>query len=223
MNDATSRKLKFLVGFAVYFGALWFLWDTPVVYPLKMFVVLLHEASHALVALATGGSVHSITLDPREGGATLTMGGNRFLTLSAGYLGSLLWGALMVEASGMRRVPPKLVNAIIGTLVMALTVVYVRGLFGIIFGVAFGAAMIAFSRQMSVALNKGLLITLGLTSCLYALLDIKSDILQRPDAMSDAHMLAQITGVPTRWWGILWIGIALAVTALLFRRAWRRA
>lgn len=223
MNDATSRKLKFLVGFAVYFGALWFLWDTPVVYPLKMFVVLLHEASHALVALATGGSVHSITLDPREGGATLTMGGNRFLTLSAGYLGSLLWGALMVEASGMRRVPPKLVNAIIGTLVMALTVVYVRGLFGIIFGVAFGAAMIAFSRQMSVALNKGLLITLGLTSCLYALLDIKSDILQRPDAMSDAHMLAQITGIPTTWWGILWIAIALAVTALLFRRAWRRA
>ena len=107
MNDATSRKLKFLAGFAVYFGALWFLWDTPVVYPLKIFVVLLHEASHALVAVATGGSVHAITLDPREGGATLTYGGNHFLTLSAGYLGSLAWGALMVEASRARRIPPE--------------------------------------------------------------------------------------------------------------------
>ena len=223
MKDATSRKLKFLAGFAVYFGALWFLWDTPVVYPLKIFVVLLHEASHALVAVVTGGSVHSITLDPREGGATLTMGGNAFLTLSAGYLGSLLWGALMVEASRARRVSPKLVNAVIGVLVIVLTAVYVRGLFGIIFGVAFGAAMVAYSRQMSVALNKGLLLTLGLTSCLYALLDIKSDILQRPEAMSDAHMLAQMTGIPTRWWGVLWITLALGITALLFRRAWKSA
>jgi len=223
MTDATSRKLKFLAGFAVYFGALWFLWDTPVVYPLKIFVVLLHEASHALVAVATGGSVHAITLDPREGGATLTYGGNQFLTLSAGYLGSLAWGALMVEASRARRIPPKLVNAVIGAMVIALTVLYVRSLFGVIFGVAFGGAMIAYSRKMSVALNSGLLLTLGMTSSLYAILDIKSDILDRPLAMSDAHMLAQITGVPTTAWGIIWIVIALGVTALLFKRAYRRA
>jgi Peptidase M50B-like len=223
MNDATSRKLKFLAGFALYFGALWLLWDTPVVYPLKIFVVLLHEASHAIVALATGGSVHSIVLDPREGGATLTYGGNAFLTLSAGYLGSLAWGALMVEASRARRIPPKLVNALIGGLVIALTALYVRSLFGVIFGVAFGGAMIAFSRQMSIALNKGLLLTLGMTSALYAILDIKSDILDRPHAMSDAAMLSKITGVPTMAWGVVWIAIALGVTALLFRRAYRKA
>ena len=82
-------------------------------------------------------------------------------------------------------------------MVIALTVLYVRSLFGVIFGVAFGGAMIAYSRKMSVALNSGLLLTLGMTSSLYAILDIKSDILDRPLAMSDAHMLAQITGVPT--------------------------
>jgi hypothetical protein len=223
MNDATSRKLKFLAGFALYFGALWFLWDTPVVYPLKIFVVLLHEASHALVAVATGGSVHAITLDPRQGGATLTYGGNRFLTLSAGYLGSLAWGALMVEASRARRIPPKLVNALIGGVVVALTAFYVRSLFGVVFGIAFGAAMIAFSRRMSVALNKGLLLTLGMTSALYAILDIKSDILDRPNAMSDARMLSQITGVSTWAWGAIWIVIALVITALLFKRAYRKA
>ena len=112
---------------------------------------------------------------------------------------------------------------LIGGLVIALTVLFVRSLFGVIFGVAFGAAMVAFSRQMSVALNKGLLLTLGMTSSLYAILDIKSDVLDRPNAMSDAHMLAQITGVPTMVWGIVWIVIALGVTALLFRRAYRRA
>ena len=77
MTNATSRKLRFLAGFAVYFGALWLLWDTPVVYPLKIFVVLLHEASHGMVAVATGGSVHAITLNPQQGGATLTLRGQR--------------------------------------------------------------------------------------------------------------------------------------------------
>jgi hypothetical protein len=223
MNDVTSRKVKFLVGFAIYFGALWLLWDTPVVYPLKIFVVLLHETSHAIVALATGGAVHAITLNAQQGGATFTYGGNRFLTLSAGYLGSLAWGALMVEAARSRRIPSKLVNALIGGLVIALTALYVRSTFGVIFGIAFGGAMIAYSRKMSVALNKGLLLVLGMTSALYAILDIRSDILQRPDAMSDAHMLAQMTGVPTMAWGILWIVIALAVTGLLFWRAYRDA
>ena len=37
-TDSTHRKLRFLAGFAVYFGALWLLWGTPIVYPLKIFV-----------------------------------------------------------------------------------------------------------------------------------------------------------------------------------------
>ena len=91
MQDATRRRLMFLVGFALYFGTIWFLWDTPVLYPLKIFVVLLHEISHAMTAVATGGHIDRIALDPRQGGACYCPGGNAFLTLSAGYLGSLAW------------------------------------------------------------------------------------------------------------------------------------
>ena len=53
MNRADRRRLRFLVGFGAFFTALWFLWNTPVVYPLKIFVVLLHELSHAGASLAT--------------------------------------------------------------------------------------------------------------------------------------------------------------------------
>ncbi len=45
-------------------AAIWVLWPTPVVYPLKIFVVMLHELSHAIAALATGGHVVRITLSP---------------------------------------------------------------------------------------------------------------------------------------------------------------
>jgi hypothetical protein len=223
MTDTTTRKLKFLAGFALYFGVLWFLWDTPVVYPLKIFVVLLHEVSHALTAVATGGTIERIVLDPRQGGACYCPGGSAFLTLSAGYLGSLAWGALMVEGARARRIRSDLVNGTIGGLVVVLTALFVRSLFGVVFGVAFGVSMIVLSRKLSAAVNRGLLLTLGMTSSLYAILDIKSDVLDRPHLESDAHMLGELTGLPTQAWGAIWIVIAVAVTALLFRRAYRNA
>ena len=223
MTDPTRRKLRFLAGFAVYFGALWFLWDTPVVYPLKMFVVLLHEVSHALAAIATGGSLERITLDPNQGGATYTLGGSRFLTLSAGYLGSLGWGALMVAAARAPRVRSDRVVGLVGGLVAVLTLAYVRNGFGLVFGAVFGVALMAASRRFSVAMNRTLLMTLGLTSTLYAILDIKSDVLDRSHLPSDAFMLSELTGIPTQVWGTLWITVALAVAALLFRWAYRRA
>lgn len=223
MTDTAHRKLRFLAGFAVYFGALWLLWDTALVYPLKIFVVLLHEVSHALAAVATGGSISHITLDPNQGGATWTMGGSAFATLSAGYLGSLAWGALMLEAARARRIRTDLVNGLIGGLVFALTVAFVRNGFGLAFGLLFGAALVAASRKLSVAANRSVLLTLGMTSSLYAILDIKSDILDRPQLRSDAYMLAELTGIPTLVWGVLWIGVALGVTFLLFRRAYRDA
>ena len=57
MNQLTKRRLAFIAGFVFYFGALWTAWDTALVYPLKIFVVLLHEISHAAVAVAPGQCV----------------------------------------------------------------------------------------------------------------------------------------------------------------------
>jgi len=216
-------KLRFLLGFSLFFVALWFLWDTPVVYPLKIFVVLLHEISHAAVAVATGGQIQRIVLDPYQGGACYCPGGNAFLTLSAGYLGSLGWGALMVEAAHARRLPTAWVNGAIGGMVVILTVLFVRSGFGVAFGILFGAALVAASRKLSGPVNRSVLITLGLTSALYAILDIKSDVLDRPHLESDAYMLGELTGVPTVAWGVIWIVLAVGASALLFRRAWRRA
>lgn len=223
MKTTTKRRLAFLGGFGVYFGLLWFFWESPLVYPLKIFVVLLHEVSHAIAIAATGGSVDRIVLDPRQGGATFGTGGAAFVALTAGYLGSLAWGAAMVTGARAKRISPPLVNGAIGGTVLALTLLYVRSPFGVVFGLLFGTVIILASRQMNALWNRRLLLTLGLTSCLYAVLDIKSDVLDRPQLASDARMLAELTGVPTLVWGFLWIGLALATVGLLFRRAWREA
>jgi len=223
MSERAKSKLRFLLGFMLFFAALWLFWNTALVYPLKIFVVLLHETSHAMAAVATGGSIQRITLDPLQGGACYCSGGNAFLTLSAGYLGSLLWGGLMISVARSKRVKVSLVNSLIGGLVIGLTILYVRNGFGVGFGIAFGVAMIAASRKLSGSLNRSLLLTLGLTSALYAILDIKSDVIDRPELESDAHMLAELTGIPTVAWGVLWIAAALAFSFWLLRRAYQDA
>ena len=223
MNDVTRRRLIFLGAFGLYFGALWLLWDTPVVYPLKIFVVLLHEVSHAVAAVATGGHLDRIVLDPNQGGAAYVAGGNAFITLSAGYLGSLAWGVLLILASQAAWMRTRILTGLVGAMVILLTVFYVRSAFGVVFGLAFGAAMLLVARKLSEGTNRMIVLVLGLTSALYAILDIKSDILDRPHLRSDAAMLAEITGIPTMAWGIVWITIAVGVSAWLFQRSFKRA
>ena len=43
-------------------GLIFALWSTPVVVPLKILIVLLHELSHAGMTVLTGGSVESLYL-----------------------------------------------------------------------------------------------------------------------------------------------------------------
>jgi hypothetical protein len=224
MSESTNGKLRFVAGFSLFFVALWFLWDTPIVYPLKIFVVLLHEVSHAIAVWITGGTVDRITLDPNQGGATYFTGGNALLAMSAGYLGSLAWGGAMFSASQAKWLRTDWVNGAIGGVVILLTLFFVRNGFGIAFGILFGLAMVAASRKICATMNRRLLLTLGLTSALYAILDIKSDVLDRPELHSDAYMLAEVTGIGSATvWGVIWIVIALAFSAWLLRWAYREA
>ena len=223
MKPKTRRQMAFLGGFVVYFSVLWTLWDTALVYPLKIFVVLLHELSHAIAIWTTGGVVDRIVLDPRQGGETWGGGGSAFLALSAGYLGSLLWGTALVGAAQWKKLNAGGLTAVVGAMVLALTALYVRSRFGIVFCVLFGLSLLVAGRRLSDLWNRRLILVLGMTSCLYAVLDIKSDVIDRPGALSDAAMLAEVTGIPTLFWGVLWIGIALGVCTLLFRWSWRRA
>lgn len=223
MKPATRRRTRLLLGIAAFYVTLWLLWLTPVVFPLKIFVVLLHEISHALAALATGGAVERITLDIDQGGATYVLGGNAFIILSAGYLGSLLWGLLLIEIAGARTSRARWAVGVLGAFVLLVAVLYVRNMFGFIFTAVFGAALIVSALRLPGRGVANVLLVLGLTSALYALLDIRSDILARPHVQSDAAMLFEITGVPTLVWGLLWIGAAAATCWIALGRWMRRA
>lgn len=223
MNEQAKRRLRFLAIFSAYFIGLWFLWNTAFVYPLKLFVVLLHEISHGIAAVLSGGRITAIEVTPMQGGLCRCGGGSAFLTLSAGYLGSLLWGGLMIWGAVKLGRRAEWLTAAIGVIAASITVLYVRQPFALTFGLAFGAALVTIALKMGSAGNRAVLTGLGMTSALYAVLDIKSDILDRPELQSDARMLAELTGIPTVAWGVIWIGLALAFCAFLFRWAWKEA
>ena len=188
------------------------LWETPLVYPLKILVIFFHELSHGAMAVLTGGEIVEIEVVAQEGGKCITRGGSRFLTLSAGYLGSLFWGGVILSAAARTRLDRPLAAAL-GALLVVIAAIYVRPVisFGFGFGVAAGLALIAAGAWLSERWNDLLLRLIGLTSCLYAIADIKSDVLDRPHLRSDAAMLAELTGMPTVVWGVIWIGLAVVV------------
>ena len=86
------KELAALFGIVV---VVFIFWSSPVLYPLKLLVVFFHESSHAIMTVLTGGEVKELMLSPEQGGHVMSKGGNRFLTLSAGYLGSLMWGIII--------------------------------------------------------------------------------------------------------------------------------
>lgn len=104
------------------------LWQTPVVVPLKILIVFLHELSHALAAWLTGGSVEQISLSPQQGGFAITRGGNLFAILTAGYLGSLVMGAALLLVA-LRSEADRAVTALLGAVMLLVTLLYVRDLF----------------------------------------------------------------------------------------------
>ena len=223
MSAPGRRRLAFVAAFAAYFLILWFLWDTAAVYPLKIFVVLLHEISHGLMAVATGGEIQEIVITADQGGACRCPGGSPFLTLSAGYLGSVAWGALLLVVALRGGRWSRYGVAAVGVLILVVGALFMRTGFGLAFAALASAALLAAARYLPDSGNRTLLTALGLTSCLYAILDIKSDILDRPHLPSDARMLAELTGVPTLVWGVGWIAAAVAVSWWLLSRAYRRA
>jgi hypothetical protein len=65
-------------------------------YPFALFVTMAHETGHALMSVATGGTVQSLTVSADLSGLTKTLGGIQALIAPAGYLGATALGAALL-------------------------------------------------------------------------------------------------------------------------------
>ena len=74
-----------------------------ITYPFLIFSTFIHETAHAIAALLTGGQVESLIVRTDGSGLTSTRGGLRFIVSSAGYIGTTLFGALLLILSHKER------------------------------------------------------------------------------------------------------------------------
>ncbi|KAF8494752.1 peptidase M50B-like-domain-containing protein [Hysterangium stoloniferum] len=82
----------------VYITFVFAVWSAPVVrvviMPFKLFTIGWHELCHAIMAR----TILRITIDPNLGGCTLVQGGHTPTVLTAGYVGSTLFGGVFILA-----------------------------------------------------------------------------------------------------------------------------
>lgn len=204
------QQLLLLFGIIV---ALFFLWTTPVVLPLKILVVFFHEASHALMTILTGGTVHEMVVSYDQGGHVVSSGGIRFLILSAGYLGSLMWGVFCYLIA-VKTEYDRSAMMLLGLALLIITALFMRNIIGIAFGAITGVAFLVIGLKARNSINDIILQVIGITSMLYAPLDIYSDVIMRAHLRSDARMLAEEFFLPTQLWGFIWIGISTIILYL---------
>mmetsp|Transcript_28643 Transcript_28643/g.71921 ORF Transcript_28643/g.71921 Transcript_28643/m.71921 type:complete len:232 (-) Transcript_28643:21-716(-) len=202
--------------YSVVIGVLWnvpFL--NPVLKPFKLITIALHEFGHASACVLTGGKVESITVEADEGGLTTMRGGVRWITLPAGYLGSCLWGGLMIFFSKDSVGVQVMAGLLGGVCVLVLWWSdnwLVRGVI-----VLFMALIGAFWAIQLTTSFRGLeyfVLLFGVMSCLYSIWDIWDDTIRRRVNESDASQFAkECPCCPSRGWGLIWSVIAIAVAA----------
>src|SRR5258707_10543282 len=130
-----AMTLLFAAGLSI---ALWFIpYAEILAYPFRIFVTFIHEGGHALAALFTGNSVSSLSVATNTSGETYTTQGgliSQVLISSAGYVGSMAFGALLLILI-RKSVAARFVLLGSAILVFGLTMIY--GLFKPLFsGVA---------------------------------------------------------------------------------------
>ncbi len=115
MNDAQAA---FVLLYGIYMTLAYLTQGSPLAKPIRLLTTFVHEFSHALACMMTGGSVRQIEVYSNAGGVTRYQGGCRCIIASAGYLGEAIWGFIFVVMSGGR----KTATVAAGGLILALLI-----------------------------------------------------------------------------------------------------
>ncbi|GMV27934.1 MAG: hypothetical protein AMXMBFR59_00590 [Rhodanobacteraceae bacterium] len=216
-----------LVGLAALTLVLLVLWQIPgvglAVYPFRLFGTFVHEISHGLAALATGGNFHRFTVSPDLSGLAWSAGGWRWAISSAGYIGSAVFGGLLILLAA-RGVASRVLLMVLGVALGLLCLLFVRNVFGIVTGLALAAAMFLAGYRLRPPWSDMVLLVLALQlvldgfNSLFTLLRLSAASNVQTDAMS----MAQATGIPAVVWTVIWAAISLAMLLLTLRLAYRR-
>jgi hypothetical protein len=216
------------------------LWNLPyggiALYPFKLLATWLHEMSHAIVMLITGAGLKHVLIYRDTSGQSLQVWAisdpGTAAIAAAGYMGTPLWGALLLVATPTPRAARRalLVLAAIMALTAATAVQPTPegDSFGVYATLGIAAALAACAIAVPGRWRVLAAHFIAAQACINALLDIR--VLLRPmqvvngivSGHSDAHAMALATfGQAPPWaiwfWAVVWLAWSLAVLFVALR------
>ena len=177
-----------------------------------------HELCHGIASLATGGKFHRFYVHSSGGGLSLTSGGNQKIITSAGYIGTILLGAIFL-ARTVDHMPLIVVLQIIAAL-LAVSTIKAGDLHTVAVGII-ASAVIGLctlwpnegATQVMMNLMGVILIWHG-AEALKVLLKLSA---RETHTGSDAEAMAAMTGRHPLHWALAFCGIAVVILLILVK------
>lgn len=188
-----------------------------IVLPINLFVTFLHELGHAVFALITGGNVHEVFIQSNGAGYAVTSGGFVPLILMGGYIGSALFGNLLLFI-GICKPKTSMVALYVIIAILVFTAIWwYSSIFTTILLLLFSGLAFLLSKK-SKKLVADLLVVIGTVSLLYIIMDYNSG------PSSDLAKFTEIVPIlPQAIWAIVWLILVVWMTYLTLKKAFRKS
>lgn len=234
--DAESPQVRsrrmLLMATLVTVGLMFVPYSNYLLYPLRLFVTFVHESGHALASVFAGGTVDYIRLSPDTSGVTwsATPPWATWLVDSGGYLGSALFGALLLQVARFNRWREmgRAALYVMSAALLTITLLWAHnplksGLFTPVVGLLLAATLWALGRYSRPRVAEFAAAFLAVQCSLNALVDLRIlfTITSGNLGDNDAKFMSQAYGLPPVFWAVLWAALALGILGVSLMHYWR--
>lgn len=201
-----------------------FLWESPVLYPLKILTTIFHELGHALAAKLCGFEVLKIVIHQDGSGYCQHLTDRNLFkdvfVASAGYLGSTVMGAALLFWCLRVKNAGKQILGFLAVVLIAVCIIWTRSAFGWMSSIALALALGLCARFLPESVNQHIALFLSAFVGLYSVYDIRLLVTRTPvpGAVADTEALERLTLIPAPVWAVLWLAFsALVLFAAIYK------
>lgn len=219
----TGRHRRRLLLATVVTAVLWLVpYGDMALYPVRLFVTLIHEACHAMAAVLTGGSVHLIAISPNGNGLTQTLGGLMTIVYPAGYIGTAITGAAALMACRRAGTGSRML-VVMAICTGVVTLLWVRNGFGLASGALVAASLWFLAARLGRDAADFVAAFLAVQLSLNALGDVRVLLwlTAATNAPNDAVFMTEQFGMWPWFWAVAWSVVSGALLVGALRSFWK--
>jgi hypothetical protein len=184
----------------------------PVLY---LLVTFLHEFGHAMACLISGGHVVALQVNLDGSGLCTTSGGNRALVTAGGYIGSVLFGNIMLWAGIRHKYLSRFLAGGLAICMVVVSLIWFSTPASFLFTAVVGGLLLFLFVKFAWS-GRLFMVVSGAYSILYVLNDY------RIGPSSDLQAFSAIMGLTPAIWMYIWLGMAIILTLFSLRTILKR-